>query len=177
MSTPDLHHLNTPPDFLDLVRCLSPDSRIGLDPCSNAMSLTDAVVSFDGGRIRGTGLGRSWRRYGLVFVNPPHSMSPNNIEPWMAQAHRDFVACWNSDENLASHGDQIVLLVPAKPDTDWFHSHAVHFPHKCFLRGRLKYWQDGAELPGPGKFGSLVLYAGAQGALFHDIFGPLGWCP
>ncbi len=173
----EFHHLNTPPDILDMVRMLSDDGRIGLDPCSNATSMVDAETSFD---ETSNGLGRSWRKYGLVFVNPPHSMSPYNIEPWMAQAHRDFIFCVKTGLNdmIPNYeGDQIVLLVPAKPDTDWFHSHAVSFPGKCFLRGRIKYWENRAETPGPGKFGSMLLYAGNRLELFRDVFGPLGWCP
>ncbi len=163
-----LHHLNTPPDFLDLVRVLAPKNRIGLDPCSNASSTVDARVSYT---EKQNGLLRSWRRFGLVFVNPPHSMSPYNIEPWMEKAWEEFI--WEAPDK----GDSFVGLVPAKPDTAWFHDHASLFPGKCFLRGRLKYWQNGKETPGPGKFGSLVLYAGPELELFHDVFGPLGWCP
>ncbi len=168
ITTKEFHHLNTPPDILDMVRMLSDKGRIRLDPSSNATSMVNAETSFD---ETSNGLGRSWRKYGLVFVNPPHSMSPYNIEPWMAQAHRDFIAI------PINNDDQIVLLVPAKPDTDWFHSHAVPFPGKCFLRGRIKYWENGAETPGPGKFGSMLLYAGNKLGLFRDVFGLLGWCP
>jgi hypothetical protein len=164
-----LHDLNTPPDFLAIVRGLSFDNIIGLDPCSNATSYVDAETEWC---EADDGLSKSWRGHGLVFMNPPHSMSPYNIEPWMEKAYNEFIK--GSPFITDAREDQFVGLVPAKTDTAWFHAHARHFG-KCFLRGRLKYWQDGHETPGPGKFGSLVLYAGSRGRDFQELFRPLGW--
>lgn len=55
------HNFNTPPEFLALVRQLSPTGRIGLDPCSNATSMVDAVTSYT---KETNGLAHSWRGMG-----------------------------------------------------------------------------------------------------------------
>lgn len=159
---------NTPPWLLEMVRELDRERGIGLDPCSNATSMVRARTAFT---IVENGLERSWRGHGLVFVNPPHSMSPNHIDPWMEKAHREFVA------GEGDRTDQLVGLVPSKMDTDWFHTYVVPMRMKCFLRGRIKYWEDGRETTGPGKFGSMLFYQGGAPDLFAAIFGRLGWIP
>jgi hypothetical protein len=160
------HHFNTPPDFLERVRVLDAENGIGLDPCSNPSSMVAADLTYDAVT---NGLDKSWRGHGLVFMNPPHSMSPHNIEPWMEKAHREF------NLNTGPLNDQFVGLIPAKPDTAWFHEHVRPFPLKCFLRGRPKFWLNGEPTKGPGKFPSMVIYQGKQRDLFRELFSELGW--
>lgn len=160
---------NTPPWLLDIVRRLSPIRTIGLDPCSNATSKVEAVTAYT---KRENGLLHPWYGHGLTFMNPPHSMSPNHIDPWMEKACEDFIT-------LSVHRDrrdQFVGLVPSKTGPEWFHEYAVGFD-KCFLKGRIKFWENGAESEGAGKFDSLILYKGFQPMLFRNIFLPYGWCP
>lgn len=158
------HDFNTPPDFLDLVRKL--DRRgIGLDPCSNEHSMVCAKTEW---LKEDDGLTRDWTGYGLVFVNPPHSQSPYNIEPWI-QKVKTFATYSHGDE------DQLVALVPAKTDTEWFHSIAYSMDRTCFLKGRPKFWHKGRALTGSGKFASVVLYIGHQPRQFEYIFNGLGW--
>jgi len=172
----ETHHFNTPPDLLELIRKLDPKGRIGLDPCSNDYSIVGATTKWEGTYVNG--LSQSWRGHGLVFMNPPHSMSPNNIEPWMEKAFDEFPRFSSPgprhpDPRPAT--DQFVGLIPAKTDTAWFHDYAVRFPVKCFLRRRPKFWLNGAPMPGSGKFASMLIYAGNQPDKFRDIFSPEGW--
>jgi hypothetical protein len=160
------HEFNTPAYLLDLFRKLDPKRGIGLDPCANRWGKVHAHEEYT--RLT-NGLSHSWRGHGLVFMNPPHSMSPNNIEPWMAYAWEQFI------ELPAGNGDQFVGLVPAKTDTEWFHAHGRAFIGKCFLRGRLKFELHGKPTPGNGKFASLVLYEGEKLGLFQELMEPLGW--
>lgn len=156
------HNFNTPPDFLnDFVR---PLGRIGLDPCSNQHSMVDAVVSYD---ILANGLRQSWRGHGLVFMNPPHSHSPFNIEPWMVHFAQQF--------QTVSNDDQFIGLVPAKTDTAWFHECASQADAWCFLRGRLKFWLNGVDTGSTGKFANLVFYRGLQVDKFKDLYRTIGW--
>lgn len=158
----------TPPGLLNIVRKLDPRG-IGLDPCSNGRSWTGARTEWMGTEFGGTdGLIHSWRGHGLVFMNPPHSMSPHNIEPWIEKA-------WADCGFIETSGDQFVGLIPAKTDTAWFHDYAAKFPVKCFLRGRPKFWLNGESMPGPGKFASMLIYAGNKPDLFKTLFSPLGW--
>ena len=163
------HDFNTPPEILSLVRLLGPTPepiQIGLDPCSNTHSLVNAKTSYT---EKENGLIQNWRGHGLVFVNPPHSMSPYNIEPWMEKAYKEFG--WSIYDD-----DALVMLVPAKTDTAWFHDYVVAMGGmKCFLRGRPKYWLNGSPTPGPGKFASMILYKGAYLERFVAVFHSQGW--
>lgn len=164
------HDFNTPPWILDLVRKLDPKGVIGLDPCSNSYSMVKAKTAYI---IVENGLIQPWRGHGLVFVNPPHSTSPNNIEPWMDKAKAEFIDQpfdWHDSTN-----DSLVCLIPAKPDTAWFHDVAAHFSARCFLRGRPKYWHRGSETAGPGKFAVMITYHGKSTGQFMNIFSDYGW--
>ena len=162
---------NTWPEFLDVVRRLPPNGRIGLDPCSNATSLVDAVTSYTAIE---NGLAQSWRGHGLVFMNPPHGRSPHNIEPWLEKAHREFLdPRWKHRAEDAE--DEFLALIPSKTDTAWFHDHARQFPGICFVRGRYAFWQHGVKTEGNGKFAHLVLYVGPRLDRFKHLFRPMGW--
>lgn len=118
------------------------------------------------------GLIRPWRKKGLVFMNPPHSMSPNNIEPWMKKVHEEF---FEHPIERYAEPDSLVILVPAKTDTEWFHQFVTPFAARCFLRGRPKFWQHGEEMKGPGKFASLIAYHGTSTGHFYSLFERHGW--
>ena len=166
------HHFNTPPGILARVRRLDPRG-IGLDPCSNAHSMVHARTEWDRG-----GLDGAWHGRGFVFMNPPHSMRPNNIEPWIEKAHTEFIHPdfpLRPDRADSAFKDQFVGLIPAKPDTAWFHDYVTQFPLRVFLRGRPKFWLDGTPMPGPGKFASMLIYAGNKPGLFREIFAARGW--
>ena len=158
------HHFNTPPWFLNIVRKLDPRG-IGLDPCSNTYSLVQARTAYV---ESDNGLAQSWRGHGLLFMNPPHSQSPYNIEPWMQKAHEEFVV--GTGDPL----DQFVGLVPCKTDTQWFHEHVVPMHAICFPQKRIEYWLEGVPTEGGGQFASIVVYHGCQVDYFAALFGPLG---
>ncbi len=159
---------NTPPWFLDHVRRLGP---IGLDPCSNPTSMVRAKTTYD---ITTNGLLQSWRGHGLVFMNPPHSLSPMNIEPWIAKLRAEFLD-GERPHRWDTPRDSFVGLVPAKTGPEWFHAITPHVTARCFLKGRIKFWQYGVEQSGAGKFDSLVLYIGPAYGHFQREFSDLGW--
>jgi hypothetical protein len=132
--------------------------------------MVNAKTAYD---VDDDGLSQVWRGHGLVFMNPPHSTSPHNIEPWMAKAFREFIV--QPPDRWDPHTDQFVGLVPAKTDTAWFHEHASCFSVRCFLKGRPKFWHKGVETPGPGKFASMLLYHGPCAGRFMSIFQDYGW--
>lgn len=68
------------------------------------------------------GLMREWKS--PCFVNPPYS----DIAPWMDKAKLE-----------ASAGKTVVLLVPARTDTRWWHRYAMVATEIRFIRGRLKF--------------------------------------
>lgn len=83
-----------------------------------------------GGGING--LMREWRS--PCFVNPPYS----EIGPWMEKAMLESTA-----------GKCVVLLVPSRTDTRWWHSYAMKAKEIRFIKGRLRFngAKNGAPFP------------------------------
>ena len=73
------------------------------------------------------GLMKPWGRE-TVWMNPPYG---REIGAWMGKAF-----------GAAEEGATVVALIPARTDTDWWHSYAMKHEIR-FLRGRLKF--EGAE--------------------------------
>lgn len=68
------------------------------------------------------GLDHRWSS--RAFVNPPYS----DIASWAQKCVAE-----------AMHGCLVVLLVPARTDTKWFHQVAPEADALYFLRGRLRF--------------------------------------
>jgi phage N-6-adenine-methyltransferase len=70
--------------------------------------------------------GLSWTTTGAVWLNPPYSKVGEFVEKAVAEARM---------------GQTIVMLLPARTDTKWFHTHLYQKPgvEIRFLRGRLRF--------------------------------------
>lgn len=82
------------------------------------------------------GLMREWKS--PCFVNPPYS----DMRRWMNKAALE-----------AAQGKTIVMLVPSRTSTRWWHDYAMQAAEIRFIRGRLKF--GGAKHNAP--FDSCVL--------------------
>ena len=89
--------------------------------------------------VEDDGLSQSWAGNN-VFLNPPYG---RNMKDWMRKAYEESQA-----ENTT-----VVVLVPARTDTAWFHDYVYGKAGLRFLRGRLKF--GGCENSAP--FPSLVV--------------------
>ena len=69
------------------------------------------------------GLFQRW--YGTVWCNPPYG---REIEKWVAKA-----------ADAAKKGATVVMLLPARTDTKWFHEYILGKAEIRFIRGRLKF--------------------------------------
>ena len=78
------------------------------------------------------GLLREWN--GPCFVNPPYS----DIEPWMEKAMLE-----------SQQGKTVVLLVPSRTCTKWWHNFAMRASEIRFIRGRLKFGNAKTNAPFP----------------------------
>jgi len=76
------------------------------------------------------GLKRPWGN--VVFVNPPFK----EIHKWVEKA-------WAEHKN----GKTIVLLIPSRTDTRWWHDYCMKASEIRFIKGRLKY--EGAKYNAP----------------------------
>ena len=97
------------------------------------------------------GLSQSWDCGGAVFCNPPYG---REIGKWVKKAYEE--------SQKTEH--PIVLLIPARTDTSYFHDYIYGKAEMRFLRGRLRFvYEDGttyATAPFPSM---LVIYNGEEG--------------
>lgn len=86
------------------------------------------------------GLSQEWT--GTVWCNPPYG---RGIGAWVEKAH----------ETAATSNATVVMLLPARTDTAWFHDFCYNdkFATVVFVRGRLKF--GGQKNPAP--FPSMVV--------------------
>jgi phage N-6-adenine-methyltransferase len=93
------------------------------------------------------GLRQPWR--GVCWCNPPYG---RGIGRWVAKAHEAALA-----------GATVVCLVPARPDTGWWHEHC-RFAEIRFLRGRLRFGGGENAAPFPS---AVVIFGRGAGRVLH----------
>lgn len=97
-----------------------------LDPCStheNAKCERHYTVEDDG-------LSKSWEGE-TVFCNPPYG---RGIGEWVKKCAEE-----------SAHA-KVVMLIPARTDTAYFHDYIYHKAKVTFLRGRLRFEVGGGSL-------------------------------
>lgn len=89
---------------------------------------------------------------GTVWCNPPYG---RGLGDWVEKAYR---------ESVGNHGTvTVVMLLPARTDTQWFHAYVLPHTEIRFIRGRVEF--DG---PHTGKRGRcpflsmIVIFKGAR---------------
>ena len=117
----------TPQDFFDE---LDKEFCFTLDPCANHENHKCATYF----TIEDDGLAQDWSGH-RVFCNPPYG---RKIAAWVKKCH---------DE--AQKGTLVVMLIPARTDTSYFHDYIYHKADLRFVRGRLKFGdaKQGAPFP------------------------------
>ncbi len=83
------------------------------------------------------GLNSEWGE--RCFVNPPYG---RQIGKWVAKAHEQ-----------ANKGKLVVLLIPSRTDTRWWHEHCMAADEIRFIPGRLHF----DEAPNPAPFPSAIV--------------------
>lgn len=89
------------------------------------------------------GLSQSWDCGGAVFCNPPYG---REIGKWVKKAY---------DE--AQKGITIVLLIPARTDTKYFHKYIYGKARIRFICERLKFTDENGQVFAPAPFPSMVV--------------------
>ena len=95
---------------------------------------------------RDGGLEHPWK--GKVYVNPPHARAlGETVGPWILKA---------LEELDAGHCELVVMLVPSRTDTSWWHELVMpRASAVLFDRGRLKFMGNDCTSPAP--FPSVVI--------------------
>ena len=90
------------------------------------------------------GLKQSWDVGGAVYCNPPYGRYITG--QWVKKAY---------EESLK--GITIVMLIPPRTDTQWFHDYIYGKAEIRFVRGRLKFTDDDGNALGTAPFPSMVV--------------------
>jgi site-specific DNA-methyltransferase (adenine-specific) len=115
----------TPQEFFDE---LNKEFNFTLDPCStkeNAKCPKFYTQTNDG-------LTQDWNNE-IVFVNPPYG---REIKHWVKKASEAM-------------GGVVVMLIPARTDTSYFHDYIYNKAEIRFIRGRLKFGGHTNSAPFP----------------------------
>lgn len=78
------------------------------------------------------GLDREWG--GVAFCNPPYSQ----IKEWVKKAYEEH-----------QKGKTVVLLIPSRTDTKWWHEFVMKASEIRFIKGRLKFGEAKNSAPFP----------------------------
>ena len=89
-------------------------------------------------------LRRSWGGE-IVFCNPPYS----NIKEWVKKAYNESLKPKTT----------IVLLIPARTDTNYFHKYIYHRSEIRFIRGRVRFSNSKENAPFPSM---IVIFRSAE---------------
>lgn len=90
------------------------------------------------------GLSKEW--YGTVWCNPPYGRT---IGKWVEKARKSYLS-----------GATVVMLLPARTDTRWFHDYIYHVADEIrFIKGRLKFGNSKISAPFPSM---LVIFRGEK---------------
>lgn len=123
----------------NIYKQLDAEFRFNLDPCANDINhKCDKYYT-----IENDGLSHTWEGC-RVFCNPPYS----NIDKWVEKAYRES----RHDNTI------VVLLIPARTDTRYFHNFIYNRAEIRFIKGRLKFNQSKDNAPFPS---IVVIYRGA----------------
>lgn len=96
-------------------------------------------------------LSQNWHRIsGNVFLNPPYG---RELHKWVKKAYEESL--------LKAEGD-IVMLIPARTDTSYWHDFIFGKAQIKFLRGRLKFELGGAARDAAPFPSALVIYGEAD---------------
>lgn len=123
---------STPQDFYN---DLDSEFHFELDPAATADNAKNPVYYTK----EQDGLSLPWAP-ARVFVNPPYGRGITGL--WVKKAHDEWLK-----------GALVVMLLPARTDTRWFHDWILGKAEIQFVRGRLKF--GGCKDPAP--FPSMVV--------------------
>ena len=119
---------STPNDFFDK---LNDEFHFTLDPCSTH----ENAKCYKHFTEEENGLLQDWSNE-VVFCNPPYG---RQIKHWVKKAY----------EESQKDNTKVVMLIPARTDTIYFHEYIYHKAEIRFIKGRLKFGNAKNSAPFP----------------------------
>lgn len=125
---------------LDLFQKLDQEFHFNLDPCADETNhkCENYYTKADNGLEKDWGGAR-------VFCNPPYG---TEIKKWVEKSFRES----QKDNTI------VVMLIPARTDTSYFHDYILHRSEIRFIKGRLKFGDSKSAAPFPSM---LVIFRSA----------------
>ena len=118
----------TPQDLFDK---LNAEFNFTLDPCANAENAKCQKYFTQ----EQDGLRQDWQGE-TVFCNPPYG---REIKKWISKAYQESL----KPDTL------VVMLLPSRTDTTWFHDYILPYGKINFIKGRLKFGNSKNSAPFP----------------------------
>ena len=119
---------STPNDFFDK---LNDEFHFTLDPCST----NENAKCYKHFTKEENGLLQDWGNE-VVFCNPPYG---RQIKDWVKKSY----------EESQKDNTTVVMLIPARTDTIYFHEYIYHKAEIRFIKGRLKFGNAKNSAPFP----------------------------
>ena len=119
----------TPQDFYD--RLSYQFGGFTLDPCADAANAKCEKFF----TLEDDGLEQDWSGHS-VFVNPPYG---RGIDKWIRKAH----------EESQKKNTKVVMLIPARTDTKYWHDYVMKAKEIYLVKGRLKFGDAANAAPFP----------------------------
>ena len=138
---------STPQDFFDKLNW-----RFGpfdLDPCADPTN-TKCANFFTEAE---DGLSKNWEGF-VGFINPPYG---RGIEKWIKKAY----------EESRKENTRVVMLIPSRTDTKYWHQYIMKADEIYFVKGRLKFGDSENSAPFPS---AVIVFDGSNR---QQIFGTI----
>ena len=138
---------STPQEFFDKL-----DWRFGpfnLDPCADPTNTKCANFFTE----PEDGLTKSWEGF-TSFINPPYG---RGIDKWIQKGY----------EESRKEGTKVVMLIPSRTDTKYWHQYVMKADEVYFVKGRLKFGDCENSAPFPS---AIVVFDGTNR---QQIFGTM----
>lgn len=105
--------------------------EIELDPCTTDLNPTKARRTYTPAN---DGILQPWNAQ-TIYMNPPYGRT---IQHWIEKAR-----------TAAAAGSKVIILVPSRTCSAWFHGAMEDATDVLFLRGRLQFGDTGDNAPFP----------------------------
>lgn len=107
--------------------------------------------------INEDGLSQSWKQVGgAVWCNPPYG---REIGKWVEKAYKESLL----------HDTTIVLLIPARTDTNYFHNFIYGKADVFFVKGRLKFLDENKKEQNSAPFPSMLVVFNYSGSGLEKV--------
>jgi len=119
---------STPQDFFNKI---NKEFGFTLDPCATKKTAKCKKFYTE----KDNGLEKDWGGE-IVFCNPPYGSA---IKHWVEKCHNE----------AKKKNTKVVMLIPARTDTIYFHEYIYHKSKIKFIKGRLKFGDSKNSAPFP----------------------------